>query len=50
VSGAERLEGNILVVEDEPAIRDVVVTALRHDGHTIQEADDGASLADRTGQ
>jgi len=29
------------VVEDEPAIRDVVTTALRYQGHTITEADHG---------
>lgn len=31
----------ILVVEDEPAISDVVSTALRHHGHAITTADDG---------
>lgn len=32
---------NILVVEDEPSIRDVVVTALTHRGHTVQQSDNG---------
>ncbi len=31
----------ILVVEDEPAISDVVSTALRHQGHVITAADHG---------
>ena len=31
----------ILVVEDEPAIRDIVATALRYQGHTVTEADHG---------
>jgi two-component system OmpR family response regulator len=31
----------ILVVEDEPAISDVVSTALRHHGHSITTADNG---------
>ncbi len=31
----------ILVVEDEPAISDVVSTALRHHGHTITTAEHG---------
>ena len=31
----------ILVVEDEPAISDVVSTALRYQGHTVTQVDDG---------
>lgn len=31
----------ILVVEDEPAISDIVATALRYQGHTVTEADHG---------
>ena len=31
----------VLVVEDEPAICDVVATALRHHGHTVTTADHG---------
>lgn len=31
----------ILVVEDEPAISDVVATALRYQGHSVTQADDG---------
>ena len=37
----ERVSSRILVVEDEPAISDVVSTALRHHGHAITTADDG---------
>ena len=37
----------ILVVEDEPAISDVVSTALRYQGHTVTQVDDGlAGLAE----
>jgi two-component system OmpR family response regulator len=31
----------VLVVEDEPAIRDVVATALRYQGHVVHEVGDG---------
>ncbi|MEM7094303.1 MAG: response regulator transcription factor [Actinomycetota bacterium] len=31
----------ILVVEDEPAINDIVSTALRYQGHTVVQCDDG---------
>ncbi len=31
----------ILVVEDEPAINDVVATALRYQGHTVTQIEDG---------
>ncbi|MEM9134983.1 MAG: response regulator transcription factor [Actinomycetota bacterium] len=33
----------ILVVEDEPAINDVVATALRYQGHTVTQIEDGRS-------
>ena len=33
----------VLVVEDEPAIRDVVSTALRYQGHIVEEVGDGAA-------
>lgn len=32
----------ILIVEDEPAINDVVSTALRYQGHSVTQFDDGA--------
>ncbi|MCB0996855.1 MAG: response regulator, partial [Acidimicrobiales bacterium] len=32
----------ILVVEDEPAINDIVATALRFQGHAVTQIDDGA--------
>ncbi|MGA9278721.1 response regulator transcription factor [Ilumatobacter sp.] len=39
----------VLVVEDEPAIRDVVATALRYQGHIVHEVGDGtAALAAAT--
>ena len=31
----------VLVVDDEPAIRDVVATALRYQGHVVHEVGDG---------
>lgn len=31
----------ILVVEDEPAINDIVATALRYQGHSVTQLDDG---------
>ena len=33
--------GRILIVEDEPAIRDIVATALRYQGHKVTEAQHG---------
>ncbi len=33
----------ILVVEDEPAIREIIKTALSYQGHTVTEAPSGAS-------
>ena len=33
----------ILVVEDEPAINDIVATALRYQGHSVTQIDDGWS-------
>lgn len=32
---------HVLVVDDEPTVREVVVGYLRRDGHTVSEADDG---------
>ncbi|MGB3733441.1 MAG: response regulator transcription factor [Ilumatobacter sp.] len=36
-----RSASRVLVVEDEPAIRDVVATALRYQGHVVNEIGDG---------
>jgi DNA-binding response OmpR family regulator len=33
----------VLVVDDEPTVREVVVGYLRRDGHEVREADDGPS-------
>ena len=33
----------ILVVEDEPAINDVVATALRYEGHSVTQSHDGTT-------
>lgn len=33
----------VLVVDDEPTVREVVVGYLRRDGHQVREADDGPS-------
>ncbi len=33
----------LLVIEDEPAINDVVATALRFQGHTVTQLDDGSA-------
>ena len=33
----------VLVVDDEPTVREVVVSYLRRDGHTVREAGDGAT-------
>ena len=33
----------ILVVEDEPAINDIVATALRYQGHSVTQAHDGGA-------
>ena len=38
--------GNVLVVDDEPAVRRVLALALRAQGHTIHEADDGRQALD----
>ncbi|WP_341250292.1 response regulator transcription factor [Euzebya pacifica] len=38
--------GHILVVEDEPAISDIVSTALRYQGHTVTAADTGTVALD----
>lgn len=38
---ASGASSRILVVEDEPAINDVVSTALRYQGHSVTQRDDG---------
>jgi two-component system OmpR family response regulator len=41
--GPQATACKILVVEDEPAINDVVSTALRYQGHTVTQVDHGLS-------
>jgi DNA-binding response OmpR family regulator len=36
----------VLVVDDEPTVREVVASYLRRDGHTVTEAADGADAVD----
>ena len=36
----------ILVVEDEPSINDIVSTALRYQGHSVTQTDNGAKALD----
>jgi DNA-binding response OmpR family regulator len=38
---------NILIVEDEQALRDTIVTALRMSGHTVVGAENGLEALDR---
>ena len=38
-----RAEHRVLVVEDDPSLRDVVVEALSEDGHVVRAAPDGAT-------
>ena len=49
-TSASGAASRILVVEDEPAINDVVSTALRYQGHSVTQCDDGLdglALAER---
>jgi two-component system, OmpR family, response regulator RegX3 len=41
------VSARILLVEDEPAIRDIVAFALRRDGYEVVESDDGEFAAAR---
>jgi DNA-binding response OmpR family regulator len=41
------MSGRILLVEDEPAIRDVVAFALRSEGYEVEEAEDGEVALER---
>ena len=36
----------ILIVDDEPIVRDLLRTVLEHDGHTVEEAIDGQEALD----
>jgi two-component system OmpR family response regulator len=38
---ARSATSRVLVVEDEPAINDIVATALRYQGHQVTQVDDG---------
>ncbi len=40
----------VLVVDDEPDIRDIVSRALRHAGHDVDVASDGAAALERLEQ
>jgi two-component system CheB/CheR fusion protein len=42
-AGGQRLTGTILVVEDDPDVRDLLEAFLRDEGHTVATALDGAS-------
>ena len=39
--GEEAADGRVLVVDDDPTVREVVVSYLRAAGHTVTEAEDG---------
>ena len=40
-------KGRILVVDDEPAIRDILVTSLSMEGHSCVSAEDGSVALSR---
>ena len=42
--------GSILVVEDDPAVRDLVAACLDMEGYTVEEAQDGAEAIDALNQ
>ncbi|HXI21978.1 MAG TPA: response regulator, partial [Gemmatimonadales bacterium] len=42
-SGADRGDATILVVEDEPMVRNLICRTLRRAGYAVLEAEDGAS-------
>ena len=46
VSGRSVSGAKVLVVDDEPTVREVVVGYLRRDGHTVSEAADGPTALD----
>lgn len=45
----EEEPGCVLVVEDDPMLRRVVVRTLKHWGYTIREAPDGGAALDQVG-
>jgi CheY-like chemotaxis protein len=47
VSNHDMKRLHVLVAEDDPDIRHMVVTGLRCDGYEVVEANDGAQLLDR---
>jgi two-component system CheB/CheR fusion protein len=49
-SGGGRRSGEILVVEDDPAVRELLELFLRDEGHRVVAADNAASAADLVAQ
>ncbi len=47
VDGRAEPHGSILVVEDEPAVRELVSDFLREEGYAVEEARDGAEAIHR---
>src|SRR5258708_21109156 len=50
MAAAEVRGGRVLVVDDDPDVRDAVETALELDGHTVMTAVDGLAALKRLGQ
>jgi two-component system, OmpR family, response regulator MprA len=50
MEGAEARGGRVLVVDDDPDVRDAVETALELDGHRVMTATDGLAALKRLGQ
>ena len=41
------MSARILVIEDEPAVRMIVVDLLRDSGYVVEECEDGTTAAER---
>ncbi len=50
MGSAEVRGGRVLVVDDDPDVREAVETALELDGHTVMTADDGLAALKQLGQ
>ena len=50
MEGAEVRGGRVLVVDDDPDVREAVETALELEGHTVTTATDGLAALKRLGQ
>src|SRR5258708_35514785 len=50
MAAAEVRGGRVLVVDDDPDVRDAVETALELEGHTVMTAVDGLAALKRLGQ